>query len=239
MGEISFKCVKLIYPSRSDVIALDGLDITSPPPPPPRKATAVVGASGCGKSSIIGLLERFYRPVGGTVSEPKYHPSCYSYYRASHSDTSIALDGSVISSSNLRWPRQQMALVGTGPVQFKASIYENIRYGLSLTSKHRSAFPKHDEYNLVVRAAIIAHAHELISQFSHGHDNQVGEEGLESSGSQLQRIAITRALIKDPKILLLDEATAASFSAILSVTGLNKPRFSSLIASQPFVMQIR
>ncbi|KAI0190593.1 leptomycin B resistance protein pmd1 [Astrocystis sublimbata] len=182
-GEITFKSVKLVYPSRPDYTALDDINLLFTP----GKLTAVVGASGCGKSSMIGLMERFYEPISG----------------------SITLDGVDICSLNLSWLRQQMALVGQEPVLFKASIYDNIKHGLSYATRSASAIPKQDEREKVIRAATIANAHLFISALPQGYDTQVGDEGRELSGGQLQRIAIARALIRDPKILLLDEATAA------------------------------
>ena len=65
MGDLEFKDVSLVYPSRDDVLVLDRVRFSVPA----RKTTAIVGASGCGKSSIVGLLERFYDPVQGIISE--------------------------------------------------------------------------------------------------------------------------------------------------------------------------
>ena len=72
------------------------------------KITAIVGASGSGKSTIVGLVERFYDPVGGQV----------------------LLDGHDVSTLNLRWLRQQISLVSQEPTLFGTSIYENIGHGL-------------------------------------------------------------------------------------------------------------
>src|SRR5947209_20068623 len=72
------------------------------------KTTALVGASGSGKSTIVGLVERFYDPVGGQV----------------------LLDGHSIRDLNLRWLREHISLVQQEPVLFNTTIYENVAYGL-------------------------------------------------------------------------------------------------------------
>jgi ATP-binding cassette subfamily B (MDR/TAP) protein 1 len=72
-GDICFRDVSLIYPSRDDVLVLDKVNFNVPA----ARTTAIVGSSGCGKSSIVALLERFYEPVSGQVSEYRFHPiSC-------------------------------------------------------------------------------------------------------------------------------------------------------------------
>jgi ATP-binding cassette subfamily B (MDR/TAP) protein 1 len=103
-GRIEFRNVKYIYPSRPDVVILDGINLVAPS----GKTTAIVGASGSGNSTLIGLLERFYDPVDGEV----------------------LLDGYNIMSSNLKWFRQQMSLVQQESVLFATSIFNNIKYGL-------------------------------------------------------------------------------------------------------------
>jgi ATP-binding cassette, subfamily B (MDR/TAP), member 1 len=152
---------------------------------PAGKTTALVGASGSGKSTIIGLIERFYEPVGGE----------------------IFLDGHEISTLNLRWLRRQVSLVNQEPVLFNTSIFENIGHGLTGTPYENTSGA--GRMVLIVRAAKKANAHDFISALPMGYETQVGERGSLLSGGQKQRIAISRAIVSDPKILLLDEATSA------------------------------
>ncbi|KAH8674490.1 ATP-binding cassette, subfamily B, member 1 [Tricladium varicosporioides] len=180
-GKVEFRDIKHIYPSRPDIIVLPGLNLEFPS----GKMTALVGASGCGKTSIMGLLERFYEPVTGA----------------------ILLDGHDITSLNLRWLRQQMALVQQEPVLFDQSISENIRNGL-IGSKFEHE-PEPQQQARIIRAAKLANAHEFILALPGGYDTYIGERGFLLSSGQKQRIAIARAVIADPKILLLDEATSA------------------------------
>ena len=180
-GTIELKNIKHIYPSRPEVVVMEDVNLVVPA----GKTTALVGASGSGKSTIVGLVERFYDPVGGSVS----------------------LDGHDMSKMNLRWLRQQIALVQQEPVLFSQTIRENIQNGLiGSRFEHESEEQKTDR---IIRAAKMANAHDFISSLPDGYETHVGERGFLLSGGQKQRVSIARAVVSDPKILLLDEATSA------------------------------
>lgn len=110
----------------------------------------------------------------------------------------IEFNGTDIREINVRWLRDQMSLVGQEPVLFSGSIGDNIAYG----------FPGATQA-LIEEAARNANAHEFVMSFKDGYDTFIGERGTQLSGGQKQRIAIARALVKDPKLLLLDESTSA------------------------------
>jgi ATP-binding cassette subfamily B protein len=109
----------------------------------------------------------------------------------------IFLDGVNINELGFGWLREQIGIVSQEPVLISSTIEDNIRYG-------------HPEATLqeVHKAARTANALDFILGFPEGFQTQVGEKGLQLSGGQKQRVAIARAVLKDPKILILDEATS-------------------------------
>ena len=110
----------------------------------------------------------------------------------------ILLDGQNIRKATLESLRSRIGVVQQDVYLFSGSVYDNIAYGRPGASK--------DE---VIGAAKLAGAHEFIKALKDGYDTYVGERGVKLSGGQKQRISIARVFLKEPKVLLLDEATAA------------------------------
>ena len=180
-GVIEFENVKLIYPSRPNVIVLENFNLCIPA----GKTTALVGPSGSGKSSVTELIERFYEPVHGQIT----------------------LDGYRLDSLNLIWLRQQISIVTQEPMLFGTTIFNNIAYGLRGSSLRVRTENEINE--LVENAARMCLVDSFVKTFAKGYQTYVGERGITLSGGQKQRIALARAIISDPKVLILDEATSA------------------------------
>lgn len=181
IGNIDFNNVSFSYPTRPGVTVLKNFSLHIPT----GKVTALVGASGSGKSTIIGLLERWYNPGSGTVK----------------------LDGNSIDHLNVQWLRQQVRLVQQEPVLFAGTVFDNIANGLVGTRwEHDSQI---DKLARVKEAAKIAFAHDFIIGLPDGYETVIGERGGLLSGGQKQRVAIARSVVSQPRILLLDEATSA------------------------------
>uniref|UniRef100_A0AAQ4RHC8 ATP-binding cassette, sub-family B (MDR/TAP), member 11a n=1 Tax=Gasterosteus aculeatus aculeatus TaxID=481459 RepID=A0AAQ4RHC8_GASAC len=173
-GEIEFLNCNFTYPTRPDAQVLNGLVVSVKP----GQTLAFVGNSGCGKSTSVQLLERFYDPTEGKV----------------------LIDGRPSHKVNVPFLRSQIGIVSQEPVLFDCSVAENIQYGDNSCSVSMDA---------VVEAAKKAHLHDYVMTLPDKYETQVGAQGSQMSRGQKQRIAIARAIVRNPKILLLDEATSA------------------------------
>lgn len=180
-GDIKLRGLRFSYPSRSSVPVLRDLDLHFPP----GKITALVGSSGSGKSTIFGLLERWYL----------------------YSTGEITLDGHRLEDINLRWLRTNIRLIQQEPTLFSGTIYQNVVDGLSGSTNE--AMPDEEKKDLVIAACKSAFIHDFIQDLPMGYDTWIGERGALLSGGQKQRIVIARTIISDPRVLLLDEATSA------------------------------
>jgi ATP-binding cassette subfamily B protein len=111
---------------------------------------------------------------------------------------SITIDGVDLRDLDSGYYREQLGMVLQDPYLFHGTVAENIRYGLPDASEAQ-----------IVEAAKAANAHDFVCRLDHGYDTLVGERGHTLSGGERQRISIARAILRDPKLLILDEATSS------------------------------
>lgn len=170
VGDVRFEDVSFRY--REDSSALHGVSLHAQP----GSITAILGATGSGKSALLSLLPRFYDPTSGRV----------------------LLDGVDLRDLDLSGLRRQVGIVFQESFLFSTSIADNIAFGNPGATRSQ-----------IEAAAKIARAHDFIMAMPEGYDSQVHESGNNLSGGQRQRLAIARALLLEPRILLLDDPTSA------------------------------
>uniref|UniRef100_A0A673APY1 ATP-binding cassette, sub-family B (MDR/TAP), member 4 n=1 Tax=Sphaeramia orbicularis TaxID=375764 RepID=A0A673APY1_9TELE len=174
-GNVCFEGVMFNYPTRPNVPILRGLDLMVSK----GETLALVGSSGCGKSTTIQLLERFYDANEG----------------------SVMMDKRNVKDLNILWLRSQIGIVSQEPVLFDCSLAENIAYG------DNSRTVTMEEIQEAAKSANIHDFIQGLPKQK--YDTQAGDKGAQLSGGQKQRVAIARAILRNPKMLLLDEATSA------------------------------
>ncbi len=169
-GDIAFDDVTFAYEAKKTV--LHNISFESRP----GTVTALVGSSGSGKSTIIGLIAAFHKPNSGRV----------------------LVDGFDLATVRLDSYRTQLGMVLQDSFLFDGSIRENVAFS-------RPDAPE-DE---ILRACRISRVDEFAEKFDQKYDTIIGERGVKLSGGQRQRVSIARAILANPRILILDEATSS------------------------------
>ncbi len=178
-GEVRFEHVDFAYGAADDaadgaapIPVLDGFDLHVEA----GTSVALVGATGCGKSTVGRLIPRFYDVDAGRVS----------------------IDGLDVAKATVSDLRRSVGIVFEDTFLFSDSIAANIAF----------ADPEATQ-DAIERAARLSGAHDFIVALEHGYDSVIGERGYSLSGGQRQRIAIARAVLADPRVLILDDATSS------------------------------
>jgi ATP-binding cassette, subfamily B, multidrug efflux pump len=174
-GRVEFRNVTFAYDGRR---VLDGVSAVIEP----GQTVALVGATGSGKSTLIGLLPRLHDPPPGTVF----------------------IDGVDVRDLPLATLRGAIGFVPQEPFLFSDTLAENVAFGPSV-----AVLPQDDRDRLVREAAAVARLDKDVADFPKGYTTPVGERGITLSGGQKQRTALARALALDPRILVLDDALSA------------------------------
>lgn len=187
-GEFVLRGVSFSYPSRRDTPVLKNVDMYLPS----GDTTYIVGGSGSGKSTIAQLLLGLYDPALG----------------------SIEMDDQDMRFLDPEWRRTHVAAVSQQPIVFDLDVHDNVALGLCGTGNFDSSSSNSNHVPNVSRETVIAACrtallHDFIRDLPDGYSTQLGARGAFLSGGQKQRLAIARARVRDPTVLILDEAVSA------------------------------
>lgn len=171
-GTVEFRNVDFSYPGSSGKPVLSGIDLKAEK----GQMIAILGSTGCGKTSLVNLVPRFYDATEGDV----------------------LVDGINVKDYDVDTLRSKIGVVLQKSELFSGTVAENIRWGCETATDEE-----------VKTAAKIAQAEEFIDGFNDGYDTMISEKGASLSGGQKQRMAIARAIIKKPEILIFDDSTSA------------------------------
>ncbi len=202
-GAVTFENVSFAYADRP---VLENVDLEVPA----GRTLALVGHTGCGKTTLTNLVPRLYDPTGGRV----------------------LMDGQDVRELQLADLRSHIGIVTQDPFLFSISIRENIRFGRPEATDEE-----------VLAAARTAQADEFVQDLPEGYETVVGERGFTLSGGQRQRIAIARAIVMDPRILILDDATSSvdvetEFKIRRALQEVMRGRTTFIIAHRPSTISL-
>lgn len=171
-GHVEFRDVSFRYPNASGEPVLQQISFVAEP----GQTTAIIGATGSGKSTLVSLIPRLYDTLSG----------------------SVLIDGIDVRDYDLAGLRSGIGMVMQDTVLFSGQVQDNLRWGAAGADAGQ-----------LQEAALAAQADEFVRRMPGGYSSQLGQRGTNLSGGQKQRLSIARALVRKPRILILDDSTSA------------------------------
>ena len=191
-GSVEFKNVSFKYNPKAEDNVLDNINLTINS----GETIGIIGGTGSAKSSLVQLIPRLYDVTSGTLTKSTLVQLIPRLYDVTEGEIIVAHHN--VKDYKLRTLRDAVSMVLQKNVLFSGTIRDNLKWGNENATEEE-----------IIAACKAAQAHDFVTSFPDGYDTDLGQGGVNVSGGQKQRLTIARALLKNPKILILDDSTSA------------------------------